>query len=187
MTKRTSALVLLAVLAGCGPAPDPATAPRAVTPLGLEPPPIYSLLGFRQEIGLTSEQITRLDSIAEAVRQENAPLAQQLRERNPPRAQQRGLILVDSASQPLLNRLRENNLRAAEAVGELLTLEQKETACRLFDRRRDTAALRRQEADRARATQRRTPGGLSVDSILGLRPGSWIWCPSAADRAPASR
>lgn len=176
---RRSALALLALLAACGPSYDPATAPRAVSPLGLEPPPIYSLLGYRQEIGLSSEQITALDSIAEAVRRENAPLVQELRERSPARAQQQGLVVVDSAGQTTLQQLRDNNQRAIAAVGEVLTPEQRTTACRLFDQARRDRMGRRGESDRRTAAERRRMTQMG-DTLWTRARSGWSWCGPAA-------
>jgi hypothetical protein len=180
---RKLALATVLVLFGCGAGPDPATAPRALTPLALEPPPIYSLLGFRQEIGLDSEQITRLDSIAEGVRRLNAPLVQELRERTPARAQQRGIIVVDTAGQPLLEQLRENNRAAAAATGETMTPEQRTTACRLFNE------SQRDRAGRRAAQQRQPPrqqGMVPADTLVHTGRG-WPWCmpaTAATDTVP---
>jgi hypothetical protein len=184
---RRSTLALLFLLAGCGAGPDPANAPRALPPTALEPPPVYSLLGFRQEIGLTSEQVTALDSIAEAVRQENAPLVQVLRERNPVRAQQRGFIVVDSVSQPALVQLRENNRRAVAAVGEILTPEQRTAACRVLDQsQRDRMARRGSSQQSTRARQGREPGRMEPGDTAWVRgAGGWAWCTPGAPATPA--
>lgn len=179
------AAMLTVFFAGCGAGPNAANAPRAVTPIALEPPPVYSLLGYRDEIGLTSAQVTALDSIAEGVRRENAPLVQQLRERNPARAQQRGFILVDSASQPVLEELRQNNRQAVAAVGEVLTAEQRTTACRLIDQSQRDRMTRR-GAQEARARQRRAPGRVEPEDTawIGGR-GGWTWCAPASPASPA--
>jgi hypothetical protein len=52
-----------------------------VSPLTLEPPPIYALLGYRTDLELTSEQVAALDSVAEEARDESAPLLRELEER----------------------------------------------------------------------------------------------------------
>jgi hypothetical protein len=184
---RRATLAMLLVLTGCYASPDPASAPRAIPPTALEPPPVYSLLGYRQEIGLTSEQVTALDSIAEAVRRENAPLVQQLRQQNPPRAQQRGFILVDTAAQPALNQLRENNRRASDAVGEVLTAEQRTTACRILTQtQRDRMARRgAQQQQQQQQARQRAAGGVQADTVWTRGSGGWAWCAPAAPGAPA--
>jgi hypothetical protein len=181
---RRTALAMLLVLAGCGAGPDPASAPRALPPTALEPPPIYSLLGYRQEIGLTSEQVTALDSIAEAVRRENAPLVQQLRRQNPPRAEARGFIVVDSAAQPAYTQLRENNRQAVAAVGEVLTAEQRTAACRVLDQsQRDRMARR----GAAQQPPRQGVGRMAAadTTLLARGAAGWAWCAPAAPAAPA--
>jgi hypothetical protein len=183
---RKRAFALLFVLAGCGPVQDPAHAPRAVPPTALEPPPVYSLLGFRQEIGLSSQQVSALDSVAEAVRRENAPIVQQLRERNPARAEQRGFIVIDSAAQPLLEQLRENNRSAVAAVGEILNPQQRTAACRIFDQsRRDRMSRQSRQAQEAREREARTRA--RVDRIeIDTRGGPWTWCTPAVPASSTS-
>jgi hypothetical protein len=184
---RRSLLAALALLAACGPAPDPASAPRAVTPLGLEPPPIYSLLGFRQDLGLTSQQVTALDSIAVAVRQQNAPLVQELRDRNPPRAQQRGVILVDTATQPALEQLRANNRAAVAAVGEVLTPEQRTSACRLFEQNGRDRTRRAEQARREQQQQQQRRTGMVADTLGMPGRAGWTWCaPRPAPEEPGT-
>ncbi len=181
---RRATLAVLLVLTGCYAAPDPANAPRALPPTAVEPPPVYALLGYRQEIGLTSEQVTALDSIAEAVRRENAPLVQQLRQQNPARAQQRGFILVDSAAQPALNQLRENNRRASAAVGEVLSPEQRTTACRVLTQsQRDRMA--RRGAQQQQQTRQRVGGNVVQADTAWTRGGAgWAWCAPASPAVP---
>jgi hypothetical protein len=185
MRKRVFALVF--VLAGCGAVQDPASAPRAVTPIALEPPPVYSLLGFRQEMGLSSQQVTALDSVAEGVRRENAPLVQHLRDQNTARAEQRGFIVVDSASQPVLEQLRENNQSAVAAVGEILNPQQRTVACRLFDEsRRDRMTRQSRQAQEARAREARARARMDrIDTGLATG-GPWTWCTPAVPASSTS-
>jgi hypothetical protein len=180
---RRSIVALLFVIAGCGMGPQSENAPRAFPPTALEPPPVYALLGYREDIGLSSEQVTALDSVAEAVRRENAPLVREIRERNPARAEQRGIIVVDSVSQPALDSLRENNREAVEAVGEILTAEQRTTACRLFGQsQRDRMARRGTAQQNARMRQNRA---VQPDSAWTGGTGGWSWCAPASPDAQA--
>jgi len=187
---RILAFALLLVLVGCGGVQDPASAPRAIAPIALEPPPVYSLLGYRQEIGLTSQQVTTLDSIAEGVRRENAPLVQQLRERNPASAQQRGFILIDTVAQPVLEQVRQNNREAAAAVGAVLTPQQRLAACRMFEQQqRERTTRRGAQAQDARARQaQQGRGGIRVEpgDTAMVRGGVWGWCSPAELATPAA-
>jgi hypothetical protein len=171
MMKKTlwSALLLLAA---CGPAPDPADSPRVISPLTLEPPPIYALLGYRQQLSLESSQVATLDSIAEGVRRDNAPLIDSLQAVGRARGgRYSGMLAVDDQTQPVLDRIRENHQRAVDRVREVLTPEQQATTCRLFNE------SRQRTADEA---QRRRPGpraGIAPDSVAGGMSGRvWSWC-----------
>ena len=61
-----SALVLAIAACSSGPR-GPGDSDGAFSPLTLEPPPVYALLGYRADLDLTSQQVAALDSIAEAV------------------------------------------------------------------------------------------------------------------------
>ncbi|CAN5794683.1 hypothetical protein BH23GEM6_BH23GEM6_01990 [soil metagenome] len=187
---RIRAFALLFILVGCGGVQDPASAPRAIAPVVLEPPPVYSLLGYRQEIGLTSEQVTALDSIAEGVRRENAPLVQRLRERNPASAQQRGFILIDTVARPVLEQVRQNNREAAAAVGEVLTTEQRASACRMFEQQqRERMTRRGSQAEDARARQQQQGRGairVEPSDTAVVRGAVWGWCSPATLTSPAA-
>lgn len=155
-----SAVVALALLVGCGPgvSNDPSA---IVSPLALEPPPILSLIGYREEIGLTSDQIAELDSLALAVRDRNRPLMEELREyASDSRSRYRGAIVVDERSRPLIDRARRNNREAAEAVESLLSAEQAEAVCRVV--RRDDPPRERPRRERRDTT--------------ALPPAGWPWC-----------
>lgn len=165
MTRKILSTLLL-LLAGCAPAAGPAETPGVVTPLELEPPPIYALLGYRRELSLTSEQIAALDAIAERVRERNAPLVDSLESVGDRGG--RGFIAIDERTEPILERIRESHREAMEEVGEVLTDEQEGTTCRLFDQARDP------ESDRRRP---RSPGGAAADSAArGLGARVWAWC-----------
>lgn len=165
---------LLCLLAGCAPAAAPGDAPRAITPLTLEPPPIYALLGYRQELSLTSEQIAALDAIAREVRDRNSPLVDSLRSVGDRSG--RGFIAVDERSEPLLERVRENHRSAIEEVREVLTEEQEGATCRLFG---EAQSRRLQERGQARRTRSR--GGIEMPDSAGrgFEGRVWTWCTGA--------
>lgn len=172
MTRKTP-WWLLALLAGCAPASDPADAPGVVTPLTLSPPPVYALLGYRQELSLTSEQISALDAVAERVRDRNAPLVDSLRSLGDRGG--RGFITIDARTEPILERVRESNRVAAEEVREVLSEEQESTTCRLF-------AESRRRGMEGRAPGRRPRGGMMPDSAArgpGVGALAWPWCAPA--------
>ena len=182
---------LIVVLAGCGPPATTGGAPLTlVTPLTIEPPPIYGLLGFRSELNLTSEQVVALDSIAQRVRVETAPLMDQLRERSIQRPQrQPGVFQVGDEGRPVLEEIRETHRQAVAEVEALLTAEQRTTACRVFDvdrtRRGERPGARRDE-NRRQEQARRAAGADSLALGWGSRGRSWPWCaPAAADSIPS--
>lgn len=167
------ALAMLLILAACGPSRDPAAGSLTmVAPLALEPPPIYSLLGYSERLNLTSEQIVALDSIATAVRAENTPLVQELQERATPRRGPVGVLQVDSLNRPLLEEIRQNNREAAEAVGEVLTPEQEAEVCRLNEQERIEREEREgRQRGRAGRGRRAIPDERIVVGFL-----RWPWC-----------
>jgi hypothetical protein len=164
-------LTLIAPLvAACG-----GGAPRAgidpntfVTPLTLEPPPIYALLGFRRDLELSSEQVAALDSIAQAAQEEIRPLVRELQDHGRERPRQPGTIDVGTAGQPVLEEIREKQRRTVEAVAEVLSEQQRETVCRLFDRSRTGS----------RAQPRGSAGAAHDDAqSRGMPvPVGWHWC-----------
>lgn len=168
--KKPILLFLLSLLAACASAsPEPADVPRAITPLTLEPPPVYALLGYRQELKLESAQIAALDSIAQRVRDLNAPLADSLRRVGRDRGG-RGWYEVDAQTEPLLERIRANNREAVDEVREVLTETQRATACRLFDQSRERRSERQREGGR------REMRGMMTDSLAGVGGRVWTWC-----------
>lgn len=168
MTRKILASLLLLV-AACAPAADPADAPGIITPLTLEPPPIYALLGYRQDLSLESRQIAALDSIAERIRERNAPLIDSLQSMGDRGG--RGFIQIDERTEPLLERIRENHRGAMAEVREVLTEEQESTTCRLFSEARS----RRIQEGRARP-RTRTPGTMPDSAARGRGGVVWTWC-----------
>jgi hypothetical protein len=187
------AVVILAGLAACaGPAgsrpndrPDP-NQPTIVTPFMLQPPPVYALLGFRDRLSLSSEQITSLDSIATAVHEENQPLIDELQQ-NAPQSRNRVGLLVAPESRPTLQKIRQNNRDAARAVGALLNPQQQTTACDLFNEERDERRSRVRDAMRERGMgetsqrQRQMQRRMEGDSTLQMEMRVWPWCTARTD------
>lgn len=173
MWKRSAVLSLVLGACGAQEGLDPAT---TVTPLTLEPPPIYSLLGYRSDLDLTSEQIVRLDSLANWIREENAPLVDTLRSLRDGDDRDEVVFQVNEEGQAVLEAIRANNRRAGEAVGEVLTEEQRPMVCRLFDRGWRGAAPPPQ-GDSAR----REPDA-PADTVATRSGRLWPWCaPPAAE------
>jgi hypothetical protein len=182
------AVVMLAGLAACGGSsssrpndrPDP-NQPTIVTPFMLQPPPVYALLGFRDRLSLSSQQITSLDSIATSVHEENQPLIDELQQ-NAQQSRNRVGLLVSPDSRPTLQKIRQNNRDAARAVGELLNPQQQTTACDLFNEERDDRRSRVRDAMRERGMgetsqrQREMRRRLEGDSTLQMEVRVWPWC-----------
>ncbi|HEX6927127.1 MAG TPA: hypothetical protein VF167_17010 [Longimicrobiaceae bacterium] len=173
-------LILLTLgLAACGtPAPPPGPGPTVVTPTMLQPPPVYALIGHRDRLELTSQQIEQLDSIAVDLEQKNSDLIDELEERAVPTRNRMGMVL-DEEGTPILEQIRDNNRAASEAVGRLLSTTQQAEACELFslnNRRRERPRIRGADEEEA-------------DSIWQmLETRVWPWCGQSsraeADTAP---
>jgi hypothetical protein len=140
----------------------------------LEPPPIYSILGFRDKIELTSAQITSLDSIATWVHDQNLQLIQELREESSPTRNQIGMVVPDEL-RPALDSVRTNNRAAAAAVGKVLTPTQQQSACQIFE---EQARERDSDRNRGNGPRPRTSRlGTEADSILAnARRSVWPFC-----------
>ncbi|HEU0012204.1 MAG TPA: hypothetical protein VFQ45_00900 [Longimicrobium sp.] len=173
-----------------GPAPQEGTGPMmGMGMMGGGPgaPPVYGLIGARERLALTSAQVTALDSIGAAVERENRELRRQLEDRGfrpgsrPTQAQM-------EAARPVLERMQENNRRAMEAVGELLSQEQRQGACAVQQEARESRAGRRDEG-RGRMSGRGGArmggrGGMMADSTMTGRARGWPWCPAPSREAP---
>ncbi|HEV2149409.1 MAG TPA: Spy/CpxP family protein refolding chaperone [Longimicrobiaceae bacterium] len=179
MKRLTRTLGLLA-LAACSSAPPASQAPpqQAWVPT----PPVYALIGQRQDLNLTSAQVTALDSIGAALQRQNSPMLTELRElqqasggfrrRPSPEATERARPLIDS--------LRENNRTAQEAVRALLSEEQRTRVCRISGPDRDDARRRQ-----ARQQQQPRQRGIGPDTTVNVFRGPWTWCGNRGTSAPA--
>lgn len=141
---------LIALCAACGPGtpePDgPAPEQAGEAYLLRDAPPIYALLGYRDQLQLTSEQVIALDTIARRMEEATAPLRQHL-----PRAGEQAAVPTEVVAQITANRR-----RAAEGVHEVLTPEQREQVCRLFSADRTAGPPRQGEPT--------------------VTPPQWFWC-----------
>jgi hypothetical protein len=183
--RRSFVLIGLSVaVSGCStPASRPSRlegGPTMVTPLMLEPPPVYSILGFRDKLQLTSAQITSLDSIATWAHDQNAPLVDSLRERATPSRNQVGL-LIPNEMRPTLDAVRKNNRQAARGAGEVLSATQRTSACEIFEEQRQDREGRDGRNGQPRRSSRL---GSEADSILAsARRSIWPWCTAATQTA----
>jgi hypothetical protein len=202
-------------LAACGgqqqpqPAPGPAGSARVMTSRdsaaremfvayrAAQMPSVYAVIGARDQLHLTSAQVTALDSIADAVREQNRPFADSLRRFVRPgyggpialptnEAQQRDFTLY-------LRRMGENTRRGEAAIEALLTPEQRTAVCAIS---RESAAGRYGGYGRGEGRGegggggfggrggmgggyggRRGGYGMMVGDSLGMgRGGGWPWC-----------
>ena len=188
MKRLSSVLGVLLLAAACGGPAQPARNPQPMQQQPLQPmipaPPVYSLLGQRQELNLTSAQIQALDSIGTSLQSQNSEALRQIQEirgdesYRPRRLDQRDMDRL----RPLLDQVRENNRQAQQRVQATLSTEQQQRVCQLF--RRDN-----RERDRNRGgmgdSQRRDPrpgmrpgmGGMYPDSMMmGGRERVWSFC-----------
>jgi hypothetical protein len=195
MKTRLLVLVPLFIAAACGGQAategtgGPGQFRTTVLPLALEPPPVYSLLGYRDRLGLTSEQVTALDSIAIAVREANAPLITELEQRAILNARAPGVLQVNPSERPLLDEVRENNRAAIEGVAELLTEEQQSSVCDLYQRDRSSGQFRRAPPPQGQSEDAFRRGTtVREDTSLIVRAfTAWPWCiPAAPEETTAA-
>ncbi|HEU0012203.1 MAG TPA: hypothetical protein VFQ45_00895, partial [Longimicrobium sp.] len=157
--------LLLAACVHPAPQSSPAASNRtAVSPA--EPPPVYALLGARDELGLTSRQVLALDAIAERLERDNEPLYRKLSQ--PPVPAPVVAELTTALAKPVRaarvrRQLAQNNRRAYDEVRAVLTPEQHARVCGLG-------------ASRAPAIARAFAGGRQ------RARSPWPWC---AEPAPA--
>jgi hypothetical protein len=172
-----SPLILLSV-AACGAARPGGGAGRAggpQPPAGIEPPPIYALLGQRERLELTSEQIAALDSIGIWIDTANsaarATLGPALLDGGDPANGGPGRVIPrDSASLAARSVVVANNAAALNGVVAVLKEAQRARVCELFDPERVAV----------RAPERRRR---SVAPASGNR---WPWCAPAGEATAQS-
>jgi len=152
---------------------------------GAQMPSVYGLIGARERLKLTSAQVTALDSIAEAVREQNRPFADSLGRftrtgsggpiRMPTNdAQRRDFI-------DILQRMGVNTRRGVDGVQAVLNAEQRTAACALAAEERSERFGRmegRGGMGGGGIGGRRSRGmpGMMGDSIGGRGGGGWPWC-----------
>ncbi|MGI9181708.1 MAG: hypothetical protein ACR2H9_14545 [Longimicrobiaceae bacterium] len=164
------------MLAACGtppPAPPMAAEP-AVAPL--QSPPVFALIGARERLELTAEQISVLDSIGRWNSSANDAVVRDARVRE----MRPGDPTMDSVARII----RQNNLQAGRGVETLLSDEQRREVCELFrpEGRRDGRAAPRGAQDRPRAGAQGRAGrqGMMDDRSLSV----WPWCTDPAIETP---
>jgi hypothetical protein len=99
-------------------------------------PPILALIGQRDRLTLTSEQVAALDSIHQAWSAENEKLS---RRGTVVSAGAGGIVTAPSRSVPSGPEARGNHLRAARAVEGVLSREQQLAVCELHRSGREAA------------------------------------------------
>jgi Spy/CpxP family protein refolding chaperone len=205
MTRRTATAAALLFLAACtSSAPSGSPGPARMTPdtadFSMEArgpgraPPTFGLIGQREKLGLTSAQVTSIDSVGEDLRVHNEALLRHLRalqdslggrDRMTARTEQQ---LLDRGG-PEFAQLRANNLQATRAIFDVLTPEQRVTTCSMI--RAGTTGM---GEGRSSSRQRgEGPGGygryggqdrygqrrrMQADSLRERRQSVLFWCPA---------
>ncbi len=184
-----AALALAAACGGQGGAPADAPAPQAGAPVlpegmitGGGGPNVFVLLGARQQLSLTSAQVTALDSIGRVWSVRNDSLQRQLRA---PRERTEIPVV-----RPVLEQIAVNNDAANRMVQGVLSAEQQRIACTLpvvQTDRRGPAYATAPAPGTTRAGGRNGIGQRArrdTVSTLRMRRG-WSWCgaATAADSA----
>ncbi|HEU0052998.1 MAG TPA: Spy/CpxP family protein refolding chaperone [Longimicrobium sp.] len=201
----SAALLALAACGGTQPEPQPRT---MAAYRGAQMPSVYALLGRRDELKLTSAQVTALDSIAQALSDSNRVLTGQMRgvtnsRGGGPMRRPRSTAQEDSVL-PLLERVGENNRRAMDAIGQVLTPAQRDTLCaeqarqrQPFDERFGRGMGGRGPGGGGRPPmggrggdfpQRGFPRGMEEEEGDSLRSGppvrrGWSFCPAPPPRS----
>jgi hypothetical protein len=196
MTMRISLAAVILTLSACasggvgrGPDPEMMAAYR-----GTQAPSIYGLIGARERLGLTSIQVTTLDSIAESLRARNTRLSDSLRAIRDVGPGGPIPLPRDSAEHagfvPVLREMARNNQASVAAVQALLTEDQRRIACEL---QRENPGMRGRDGMRGRGSggpprggMRRGMDGMEMegDTLRGMGR-AWPWCPPPAAPAQA--
>lgn len=165
-----SLITMLTACAGSGE-PPPGELPIAAAPLS--GPSVYALLGEREDLGLTSAQISALDSIGTWLSTANRELRDDVggvrRDRTSPDD-------LPEATRSALDRIRDNNAQAMRGIEATLTPDQRDSVCRMERERRERRAEERSDRpDRPQPTRGRFdvrgPGGEML----------WSWCQPPAE------
>jgi hypothetical protein len=193
--KRTMLMVGLAALAACGAQPDPESGPAPASELerteGLEwplvmdmsgagTPSVYGLIGERQRLGLTSAQVTTLDSIGVVLAAANDSLRRSVRDAWDGDRPRRGYERWER-TRPALVQIARNNRAASVLVQNTLSEAQRGIACEIQAevRARRPEPVRPQLPGSRRIGGRRRP---PADSAALRRPvEGWPWCPPPAE------
>ncbi|HEV2735766.1 MAG TPA: hypothetical protein VGV85_13050, partial [Longimicrobiaceae bacterium] len=172
MKRLLTALGILALAACSSSAPPPAaTAPQQPW---VPTPPVYALIGERQDLNLTSAQVTTLDSIGVALAASNQPALTRIQAMQPSGGFRRTSAADVERTRPLIDSIRDNNRRAQERVQALLTEQQRADVCKMYAP--DRAEQRRRES--AQREARQLPRGrFEADTMIAsLFSGPWSWC-----------
>ena len=183
MKRLLPALGILA-LAACYSSAAPPAAAGPQQPW-VPTPPVYALIGERQELNLTSAQVTTLDSIGVALAAQNSPALRQIQEMQPTGSFRRTSAADVERARPLIDSIRENNRRAQDAVRVLLTEQQRTDVCRIYAP--DRAERRRRQAAQRDARQQ-PRGRFEADTVVAaLFSGPWSFCRQGQGTATGTR
>jgi hypothetical protein len=192
MMMRISLAALVLALAACASAGGGLRSDPELTAAyrGTQAPSIYGLIGARERLGLTSLQVTTLDSIAESLRTRNARLTDSLRairDVGPggpvpaPRdsAERAGFV-------PVLREIARNNQSSVASIQALLTEDQRRIACEI-QRENPGARGGMGMGGRGSGGMRRGMPGMEMEGDSAMRVGrGWPWCPASV-RTDAGR
>jgi len=197
LMKQRYVLPVALLLSGCAGGTRSASPPDpALVGPPIAVPSVFALIGAREELGLSSRQVTTLDSIAVWLGTENQPFIRELRplETAGGGSRRRGMSgragraaeLTDEA-RAALERVRENNARVMRVVEQTLTPDQRTRVCELERKRREARTREFGRGENVASRRHRPPPGMAPDTTRGMRPGGWSWCvDGAGNRADAA-
>lgn len=182
MRLRTPSAAALLFFAACSTHDPQPRAPQGVALSdAMERPPVVALIGYRQSLDLSTEQVNALDSIGRWIAAENDTLADELRasgaaDDRGSSARARRAARRLPRNRLVAQRIRENHLQAADGVGDLLDENQKRRACELFETRSSGQMI----SIEGNPTVPGSSGGVRRVGG-GQRVTPWPWCVEAAE------
>ena len=174
---------LLALLGACAPQRDVAPpgerfGGRTTHPAAAAAPTVYAVLGHREQLGLSSAQVSAIDSIGGWLQARNEPLLDSLRLRDDGRSR-----LPRESADAVMEAIRANQRAAVDGVAAALTAEQRARVCQLFAEQRGERGRRSRGS---RPSLARRARGSARDTLPGGPRARWGWCaPQAAARRSA--
>lgn len=185
MTTKAFLAATAALLTACTSTPGDRGAAAPASPAAtlatfqgpIQMPSVHGLIGRREALGLTSQQVNALDSIGIALTAANRPVEARLEEQGSRSRTSNWWAAVA----PIYAELSANNKRAMEGVRSTLSAEQRTQVCRIQSgiAKGEEDEWRRRRALNSRRgapNSRRQRMAIAADSALRASARTWAWC-----------